>query len=942
MMVENYSINKYIKVIFYALVAFIGIGFIYAENSYPSEREQNIEADELLYGESLFWEKQDGSRERITSPGNYDVEPGDTMVVISTLPDDYDKNTIALRGSVQNVRFYIDGELRSEYDTKDTRPFGSNSASRYVFCETSKEDAGKELRIELLSNSEMYSGVVNEIYCGDRIDIWNYIFSIYGRETVIALFILFAGIITIIFSVALGILYKSRISLEYLGWCMVIGATWLLGESKLRQLFISNNSVLASLCFVVVMICPIPILFYVDSIQKGRYRKLFYIVEGVAVINLTVSSILQFAEIADYIETLFVSHIILCGTFVVVFITFIIDFYKGRIKEYMLIVIGLLAGMIGAAGEAISVYFVVSVPGIFLGMGLLILLSFAVIKTIKDIRDMENRRNREQLENRRKQTEAMSLQMIQTLSTTIEAKDDYTNGHSNRVAHYAALIATELGWSESEVENLKNAACLHDVGKIGIPDTILNKPTKLMDEEYEIIKKHTTIGADILKNITLIEHVDIVARFHHERYDGKGYPVGLSGEAIPIEARIVAVADSYDAMSSKRIYRNPLPKEVIREEILKNRGLQFDPDIADIVLKLLDEDRLQIENEAVSGIAGKTLSEFELNGTEEAGRFISNVMDTMKNQKETENMDYLTGLPMRNLGEKQIAMEMQLHSGCMVFMDMDNLKKINDIYGHKAGDKALKLLGDTIVRYSEDNIACRLGGDEFLLFISDVSKEEALEIVKNIFDSFVAEKESDVQIQAASLSGGLCMSIKGDQFSDCYSKADKALYYVKQNGKNGYSFYHQLEQESIGPINSGKDLEQVAKALRESGNYVGALDLDNREFSKIFEYMSNLGERYKHACHLVMITMEPVSDNTMFIEKIEKALECMEMAIRSNIRNVDVCTRYSSMQYLLILMEAGEDNIPLVIERIFNQYYKVYSENDFCPRYEYMAMQDKN
>ena len=107
---------------------------------------------------------------------------------------------------------------------------------------------------------------------------------------------------------------------------------------------------------------------------------------------------------------------------------------------------------------------------------LLILLSFAVIKTIIDIRDMENRRNREHLENRRKQTEAMSLQMIQTLSTTIEAKDEYTNGHSSRVAHYAALIAAELGWSESEVENLKNAARLHDVGKIGIPDTILNKP----------------------------------------------------------------------------------------------------------------------------------------------------------------------------------------------------------------------------------------------------------------------------------------------------------------------------------------------------------------------------------------------------------------------------------------------------------------------------------
>lgn len=139
---------------------------------------------------------------------------------------------------------------------------------------------------------------------------------------------------------------------------------------------------------------------------------------------------------------------------------------------------------------------------------------------------------------------------------------------------------------------------------------------------------------------------------------------------------------------------------------------------------------------------------------------------------------------------------------------------------------------------------------------------------------------------------------------------------------------------------AARDLEQIAKALRESGSYSGALDLDSREFSKIYEYVSNLGERYKHNCHLVMITMDTASDNTMFIDKIEQALKCMETAIRENIRNVDVCTRYSSMQYLLILMEAGEDTIPVIIERIFTQYYKVYSENDFRPHYEFMRMLD--
>ena len=123
---------------------------------------------------------------------------------------------------------------------------------------------------------------------------------------------------------------------------------------------------------------------------------------------------------------------------------------------------------------------------------------------------------------------------------------------------------------------------------------------------------------------------------------------------------------------------------------------------------------------------------------------------------------------------------------------------------------------------------------------------------------------------------------------------------------------------------------------------MGALDLDNREFSKIYEYVTNLGERYNHSCHLVMITMDSVSDKTMFIEDIEQALHCMEMAIRGNIRNVDVCTRYSSMQYLVILLEAGTDKIPFIMERIFTRYYKLYSENDFIPRYEFRQMLDND
>ena len=867
---EEYSINPYMRILFYVLTAVLLLWFVFAQFFYLSEREPETAHERLTYEGTLIWEKPDGTREQITAPGDYDVEAGQTMVVTTVLPEDYQENTIGIRGSQQSVRFYIDGELRSEYDTKASRPFGSESASRYVFCKTSAADAGKELRIELLSNSERYAGIVNEIFCADKMDIWSYLFGVYGAETVSALFILFAGIVTIALSIVLSITYKTKINLEYLGWCIVLGAAWLLGESKMRQLFFSNTSVLASLCFLLIMLCPIPILFYVDSMQHGRYKKIYVGIECVALLNMFLSSILQFAEIADYLDTLFVSHIILGVTFLAVFITIFLDYRKGRLQEYLLVVIGLLGGMLGAVIELVSVYFVVSVSGVFLGGGLLFVLICTIIQTIKNLRDLENKRHQEQMESRRKQTEAMSLQMIQTLSTTIEAKDEYTKGHSYRVAEYSALIARELGWSEREVENLRNAAHLHDIGKIGVPDTILNKPTKLLDAEYEIIKKHPTIGADILKNISLIDHVEEVARFHHERFDGNGYPEGLKGEDIPVHARIVAVADSYDAMSSKRIYRNALSEDVIRDEIQKNKGRQFDPFIADLFLKLMDEKRLQIDQNVHNFLAKGELSEFELNGTTEAGQFISEVMNTMKNRRDTENTDYLTRLPMRNIGEKRIAEAMREHAGCLVFLDMDNLKKINDLYGHKAGDKVLKVLGETIYDYAKEAIACRLGGDEFLLFLPDITMDTAAGLVEQIFDRFQEKKNQDVTIRSASLSGGLYMSQKGDAFADCYAKADKALYYVKQNGKNNYFFYHQFAGEHTERNTSRQDLMRVARMLRECGSYTGAMDLEQRDFAKIYEYMSKLGERYQHTCHLVMITLVATSDDTMYIEKINR------------------------------------------------------------------------
>lgn len=931
---ETYAKGSIQRIVFYIVMVAILIVFVAAEIVYPGEYGGASQEKNLIYHGVFVWEKTDGTREKIKVPGQYEVPAGETMTIVTTFPDNYKATSIAIRSSLQSVRFYVDGKLRTEYDTAGTRPFGKDSASRYVFCPTYTRDAGRELKIELTSNTTNYSGVVNPVYSGDKADIWAFIFNDNKMESLIALFILFAGIITILFSFALRITYRTKFDIEYLGWCMLIGATWMIGESKLRQLWISNVSILAALCFIIVMICPVGVLLYVDTIQKNRYHKIYRWIELAACINFVVSIGLQLTGRADFIETLPASHVILSVTFVAILITFIKDIFHGKSREYHLVLIGIVIALLSALIEMASVYFVVTISGIFIGIGLVILLFLNLIRTVRSVRNLEHIRQKKELESRRRQTERISLQTIKTLSVTVETKNVYTNGHSQRVADYSALIAGALGWDDKRINNLRNAAYMHDVGMIGIPDSIVNKPTRLTEEEYAIIQRHTLIGADILKDITLIEHVAEVAHYHHERYDGTGYPEGLSGEEIPVEARIVAVADSYDAMNSKRIYRNALEKDQIIEEFERGSGTQFDPAIAQLFVRLIREGKVDTALLPAESIGESRMDNYE----SETTKFISDIMSTMQSQEDSDNYDFLTGLPVRSKGEILIAQMMQEHDGGLVFVDMDNLKRVNDVYGHKAGDRALKLLGNILKDAGDNSIACRLGGDEFLLFLPDYSKDEIHACVKHIFFEFAKAKEDDVELRCADLSAGMSLSTNGATFEKCYREADKALYFVKQNGKGNYMFYHEMQLDR-GMSGTGKDLELVAKALRQSGSYSGALDLDYRAFAKVYEYVNSLGERYRHKCFLIMVTMETLTDRMMYIEHIEEALGCMEQAVRGKIRKVDVCTRFSSMQYLIILFEAQENQIENVMNRIFTQYNELYGKDDFIPRYDYIPME---
>lgn len=223
----------------------------------------------------------------------------------------------------------------------------------------------------------------------------------------------------------------------------------------------------------------------------------------------------------------------------------------------------------------------------------LLLLIESGLKSIAQMNEI--RRINNKLSNTYERLENAYLESIQTLRYTVEAKDKYTRGHSDRVSAFSTLIGQKLGLSAEDIKTLEIGGLFHDIGKIGVPDSIIQKTDKLTDDEYSQIKNHPSIGAHILSNATIFKNIIPIVKHHHERYDGHGYPSQLKGTDIPYLARITTIADSFDAMTSKRTYRDSLPLEVVKSEFKNNKGTQFDPELTDVFLDILNKDYNKIK-----------------------------------------------------------------------------------------------------------------------------------------------------------------------------------------------------------------------------------------------------------------------------------------------------------------------------------------------------------
>ena len=522
------------------------------------------------------------------------------------------------------------------------------------------------------------------------------------------------------------------------------------------------------------------------------------------------------------------------------------------------------------------------------------------------------------LDEKTREMERITIQAIMTVANTVDAKDDYTKGHSLRVAAYAELLAQRLGWSEDDVQNTYYVAMLHDVGKIGVPDAVLNKPFKLTDLEFRLIKNHTIMGAEILKDFKMFPNVDVGAKYHHERYDGKGYPEGLKEESIPLIARIIALVDSYDAMTSNRVYRRRLNDDVVMQELESGKGSQWDPDLVDIFIELIKEGALEKQWMHESEMASPIFDSEKIFGIAMGSESVLEAPT-----------DYLTGVLSKRKGEHEIEIGLHAAGGCLMILDLDNFKQINQTHGHLAGDYALKMTADVLREVCSKELVCRTGGDEFLFFCEGMtSRDAAIVKVNEILDAF-AKKQEDVDIlKETQLSIGISLSgVDGHEYDELYQRADKALYHVKQNEHIRYGFYHGTGVVRT-PEQSKSDLDAVLNLIRQRDEGTGAFQVDYAEFTHIYEFVNRFSTRNNQKTQILLFTLFSSDGSEIKLERMEIAMQCMEQSICKSLRGVDVGTRYSSSQFLVVLMGTEKENIRVVTDRIIENYFKLYGGKD--------------
>ena len=391
-----------LKKIFMAVVIVIFAYFIWGQLFLAHEQEIG-EGEYRTFFEGWVWLKEDGNREILTIPGKSGANRNELVVVENTIPEDVQDNMfLCIRSAKQETKIYIDGKLRQEYTTEDTRLFGKVSAVAWVFVELKEEDAGKVIRMELQTDSS-YSGAFYDIYYGERWEIWEELFRTDGVELIVGLLMLVLGVLSVLIGSILKLIYKKNIEIEYLAWAILLTAIWVLSNSVFRQILFPSVSVISDMGFFMLMMIPIPFMLYLNSVQGERYKTLYAWMIGLNLVDVVFCTVLHVFDIVDFSDTNKIMCVAVGAAIVAMVITLIRDICVGKIKEYKLVAFGILTICITAVIE-IMIYFVWTnqFSGSVMALGLMFMLIVSFVNTINNILTMEKEKQEALMSNETK------------------------------------------------------------------------------------------------------------------------------------------------------------------------------------------------------------------------------------------------------------------------------------------------------------------------------------------------------------------------------------------------------------------------------------------------------------------------------------------------------------------------------------------------------------
>ena len=376
----------------------------------------------------------------------------------------------------------------------------------------------------------------------------------------------------------------------------------------------------------------------------------------------------------------------------------------------------------------------------------------------------------------------MALSTVITIANIIDSKDAYSGGHAVRVATCARDLAKNLGWEENACRNIYFIALLHDIGMLTVPESILHKPGRLDDAEYEQVKRHAENGAEMLRAITVLDGLAEGIRHHHERWDGKGYPDGLAGEDIPAISRVICVANAFDAMNSNRVYRPKLSRDKIIHEFVRCRGTQFDPEMTDVFVFMLKEG-YNVDPQI------RQTKEASERAVADGGLHSLFAKEDASSEAE---MDALTGLFTRSYLNIRVGKKIsEERSGALMLIALTGYDRLKKEYDAPEVNTVIKDFSERLqALFREADVVCSVSREMFAIYVSGESGKAVVDrkasMIVNITDKY-EEFAKYRDIIGVSIGISMCEE-DGLTFEELYASADTALTAAAREGKNTYRY----------------------------------------------------------------------------------------------------------------------------------------------------------